>query len=218
MSQLGRGHSRVVPGCVGLASVFQDRLLDEPPRPGASAAERRRYEELVAGAGQACRCCPLRPGCLYEAVVCHDVAGYVAGTTQEQRSEIRRRLEIRVGPENLDSIAGVAAPHRPIDHDELLRLRRAHPADTLESIACRLGCSVSTVKRHLRRDRLCTGQHQQDHGPADGPHAGHNASWNAGREDASGAGKTKAAPTLTQVVVVADQVTTGASGNRGRAA
>lgn len=223
MSQLGAGESRAVPGCVGLAWVFQDRLLEDPPSAAASAAERRRYQRLAAAAGAVCRCCPLRPGCLYEAVVCHDVAGYVAGTTQDQRVEIRRRLDIRVRPENLDSIAGVAAPYRPIDQDELLRLRRAYPADTLESIARRLGCSLSTVKRHLRQARPVTGP--LDDRPADGPHASHNVSRNVGRnvsrnadrEDATGPGTTKAAPTLPQVMAVADQVTT-TSGSLGRVA
>lgn len=214
MCRMDIGDSGILPECVGLASVFQDRLLEEPPHATAPAAERRRYQELAAAAGAVCRGCPLRLNCLYEAVVCHDVAGFVAGTTQKQRLEIRRRLDIRVGSENLDSIAGVVAPNRPIDHDELLRLRRANPARTLESIARQLGCSVSTVKRHLRGAQPATGQHRQNHRPEAGPTAGHGA----GREDPPGGGKTSSAPTLTEVMAVADQVITGASGKLGCAA
>jgi hypothetical protein len=32
-------------------------------------------------------------------------------------------------------------------------LRAAHPDDSLEALAARLDCSLSTVKRHLRRAR-----------------------------------------------------------------
>ena len=35
----------------------------------------------------------------------------------------------------------------------MLRLRTQYPNDSLESLAMRLGCSLSTVKRHLRRAR-----------------------------------------------------------------
>jgi biotin operon repressor len=40
-----------------------------------------------------------------------------------------------------------------IDHNELLRMRRSNPQQSLESLAERLGCSLSTVKRHLRLAR-----------------------------------------------------------------
>jgi len=80
------------------------------------------------------------------------VAGFVAGTTARQRSEIRRRLGVSVRPEDLDSLAGVVGG-RQVDHAEVLRLRAAHPDESLEVLAGRLGCSLSTVKRHLRRER-----------------------------------------------------------------
>jgi len=41
---------------------------------------------------------------------------------------------------------------RPL-HDEIIRLRNAHPDQSLEALAHRLGCSLSTVKRHLRQER-----------------------------------------------------------------
>ena len=141
-----------LPACTRLARVFQDPLLEEPA--GAlSPAERRTYAELMATAGAACRSCPLVTDCLYRAVVEHDVAGYAAGTTARQRSEIRRRLGVTVRPEDLDTMAGVVGGHRQVDHAEVLRLRAAHPDESLETIAGRLGCSLSTVKRHLRRER-----------------------------------------------------------------
>ena len=86
-------------------------------------------------------------------MVRHDVAGFVGGTTVRQRNEIRRRLGLVVEAEDLDTLAGVVGGARQIDHDEVLRLRRANPDETLEQLAQRLGCSLSTIKRHLRRER-----------------------------------------------------------------
>ncbi len=137
--------------CVELASVFQDPLLDDPLPASAPGAVRRRQMELMSAAQTACRACPLIVDCLYRAVVDYDVAGYVAGTTPSERAQIRRRLDITVKPENFDALAGVTG--RQVNHSEVVRLRNAHPDESLEMLAHRLGCSLSTVKRHLRRER-----------------------------------------------------------------
>ncbi|MBA8793859.1 AraC-like DNA-binding protein [Friedmanniella endophytica] len=139
--------------CVTFAGLFQDRLLEEPPSNSAPAAERRRYAALVEQAAEICAACPVQARCLYTAVVEHDVAGFVGGTTPRQRAEIRKRLGVEVAPEDFDTLAGVTAPNREVDHAEVVRLRAANPQETLEQIAQRLGCSLSTVKRHLRRAR-----------------------------------------------------------------
>jgi len=141
-----------LPVCARLPQVFQHPLLEEPPTSSAPVAQRREHGALVAAAGAACGSCPLVTDCLYRAVVEHDVAGYVAGTTARQRQEIRRRLGVAVRPEDFDSLAGVVGG-RQVDHAEVLRLRAAHPDESLEVLAGRLGCSLSTVKRHLRRER-----------------------------------------------------------------
>jgi hypothetical protein len=133
--------------------VFQNPLLEEPLPSNTPAAVRHRYAVLIGQAERTCRSCPLIQDCLYAAVVEHDVAGYVGGTTPDQRARIRRSLRIRVQPEDLDTLAGVTGRHRQVDHDEVLRLRHAHPDESLETLARRLGCSLSTVKRHLRRER-----------------------------------------------------------------
>jgi transcription factor WhiB len=141
------------PACASRTEIFTDEMLESPPGASAPAEDRRRHGELVSAAQEVCFSCPVLAGCLYRAVVDHDVAGYVAGTTERQRAEIRRRLGVVVQPEDFDTLAGVAGGHRQIDHDEVLRLRRAHPDESLERLAHRLGCSLSTVKRHLRRER-----------------------------------------------------------------
>jgi hypothetical protein len=141
------------PRCVELASVFQDPLLEEPMGADAGVPARRQYQALVAQAQTACVDCPVLERCLYAAVVEHDVAGYVGGTTPAERARIRRALRVTVLPEDLDTLAGVTGGHRQIDHDEVIRLRNAHPDESLDTLAHRLGCSLSTVKRHLRRER-----------------------------------------------------------------
>jgi hypothetical protein len=141
------------PRCAELASVFQNPLLEEPMSSDAPVATRRQYQALVAQAEQTCLDCPLLARCLYAAVVDHDVAGYVGATTPAERARIRRALRVTVAAEDFDTLAGVTGGHRQVDHHEVVRLRHAHPDESLETLAHRLGCSLSTVKRHLRRER-----------------------------------------------------------------
>lgn len=138
-------------GCVQNDDLFQDVLLEDPSA-AQTATERRRQASLMRKAESLCLDCPVMIDCLYGAVVRHDVAGYCAGTSARQRQEMRRILGVQVEPENFDSFAG-ASPAHQVDHGEVLRLRRSDPTASLESIAQQLGCSLSTVKRHLRKAR-----------------------------------------------------------------
>jgi Transcription factor WhiB len=148
----------------------------------APAEVRRRHRAMVLQAQAVCGACPVVASCLFQAVVEHDVSGYVGATTPRQRTEIRRRLGVTVEPEDLDTLAGVTGRHRQIDHDEVVRLRHANPQESLETLAHRLGCSLSTVKRHLRRER--------------------------GRPSPSAAAPTR--PTMDQVLAVTAEVVGGA--------
>ena len=141
------------PECIEAAALFQHPLLEEPPAGSSPAGERRHYAMLTQKAENICSGCPLLKTCLYDAVVRYDVAGFAAATTARQRREIRDRLGITVAPEDFGTLAGVTAPHRQVDHGEVVRLRRANPHESLGALAHRLGCSLSTVKRHLRRHR-----------------------------------------------------------------
>ncbi|WP_203567909.1 WhiB family transcriptional regulator [Aestuariimicrobium ganziense] len=147
----------VTPACTEYAGLFQHRLLEDSAAAG-SVDERRQQAMMTRKAENLCLECPLMTQCLYNAVVKFDVAGYVAGTTPRQRSEMRSILGIRVQPEDFDTLAGVTTPNRQVDHDEVVRLRNANPYESLESIAQRLGCSLSTVKRHLRKARAAQEQ------------------------------------------------------------
>ena len=140
-------------GCIELAQLFQDPLLEEPLTATAPTALRHRQALLVRQAENACLACPLIDECLYRAVIEHDVAGVAGGTIAAQRMQIRRRLGITVDPEDFDTLAGVVGRNRQVDHDEVIRLLNANPHESLETLAHRLGCSLSTVKRHLRRER-----------------------------------------------------------------
>lgn len=135
--------------CVTYSNVFLHPLLDDGAAP-ASHGERREQQMLRSQADRMCTGCPLLAECLTEAVTKFDVAGYVAGTTKRQRQEIRARLGVQVDQEDLDSFAGVNSG-RQFDRYEIYRMRMANPDQPLSVIAAKIGCSVSTVKRHLRR-------------------------------------------------------------------
>lgn len=150
--------------CADHGDLFQHPLVeDEPGRP-RSAAQRKARTSLVREAAQVCAGCPVVEACLYRAVVRHDVAGFVAGTTEAQRQRIRVLLDITVRPEDLDSLAGGSAAGGQVNHAEIVRLRHQNPHMSLDTIAQRLGCSLSTVKRHLRRARAESFQPAPDAG------------------------------------------------------
>lgn len=145
--------SRPTTTCVEAPEVFLHPLLEDSLPAGAPSELRRRHAQVAGKAEAACLSCPIFKDCLYDAIVRHDVNGFVAGTTQRQRTEIRQALRVTVEPEDFDTLAGVSARNRQVDHAEVLRLRNANPHESLEMIAQRLGCSLSTVKRHLRKAR-----------------------------------------------------------------
>lgn len=135
--------------CVAYANVFLNPLLDDRSAP-TSRSERREQQMLRTQAEKMCGECPLMTRCLSDAVVRFDVSGFVAGTTRRQRQEIRARLGVTVAPEDFDAFAGVNSG-RQFDRYEIYRMRTANPDQPLSAIAAKVGCSVSTVKRHLRR-------------------------------------------------------------------
>lgn len=135
--------------CVQAGEIFQHPLVEEPPTGRHELAQR-----LADRAVALCESCPLMEQCLYNAVVEHDVAGVAGGTTGPQRTRIRRLLGLRVDREDLSDFAGTTREGGRLTHADVTRARRADPDATLEIIAERLGCSLSTVKRHLRQARL----------------------------------------------------------------
>ena len=135
--------------CVRYRNVFLHPLLDDGVTPD-SRSERREQAMVRAQAETMCAHCPRLAACLTDAVTKFDVAGFVAGTTRRQRQEIRARLAVEVAPEDFDSAVGVKSG-RQYDPHEIYRLRAAHPDLPLVVIASRIGCSVSTIKRHLRK-------------------------------------------------------------------
>ena len=144
--------------CIDDPALFQRELL-EGPAPSRGDAERQRQAVLLtARAAAACADCPLFKTCLYDAVVKHDVAGFVAGTTEAQRTQIRAALGVKVEAEDFDTLAGVIRGARQLNQEEVLRLRQANPHESLEVLAMRLGCSLSTIKRHMRRARNAAGE------------------------------------------------------------
>ncbi|MGH3447113.1 MAG: sigma factor-like helix-turn-helix DNA-binding protein, partial [Nocardioidaceae bacterium] len=140
--------------CATNVDLFLSPMLEEPPvRSKVSRQTWREYETLVAQARGECSSCPLLDDCLYKAVAQADVAGYVGCTTPKERKAIRKHLGVEVSAEDLDAYTGVRDSRQPVDHDSVLRMRSQYPDESLDKLAERLGCSLSTVKRHMRRAR-----------------------------------------------------------------
>ena len=135
--------------CMTYTNVFLNPLLDDT-QPASKQSNRREQAMLRAQADKLCASCPIQAQCLTDAITKFDVNGFVAGTTKRQRQEIRSRLGVVVTEDDFDTYAGVNSG-RQFDRNEIHRLRIANPNEPLSAIAARVGCSVSTVKRHLRR-------------------------------------------------------------------
>lgn len=134
--------------------LYLHPLLEEPPVQYRTDKETwQAYQRLVDRAREACAGCPLLVECLYKAVVQRDISGYVGCTTPKERNRIRQKLGVKVEPEDFDAASGARGTRRPVDPDEVIRARAAYPDDSLDALARRLDCSLSTVKRHLRKAR-----------------------------------------------------------------
>lgn len=150
------------PACAVDPDLYLHPLLEAPPsRSRVPKAVWDEYRALLGRVRDACAACPLFVDCLYSAVAQVDVAGYVGCTTPPERRRIRALLDISIAPENLDAVAGVRGERRPVDHDAVVAMRSAYPDESLEQIAVRLECSLSTVKRHMRRARRSSEEPQR---------------------------------------------------------
>jgi hypothetical protein len=153
--------------CATDIGLYLHPLLEEPPVKSTAPKETwQEYERLVTSARSSCSTCPLLADCMYKAVVQTDVSGYVGCTTPKERVAIRKLLDVKVETEDFDSFAGARGSRQPVDHEDVLRMRAQHPDESLETLASRLGCSLSTVKRHLRRARREADQPQDSAGDA----------------------------------------------------
>jgi hypothetical protein len=151
------------PPCVSEPEIYED-LNSSPARHDITAAEWELLAARRAAAHRQCAGCSLMVDCLYRAVVEVDVSGFAACTTETDRQVIRRQLGIVIqqpatGPYGAPRVGG-----GPVSHEAVTTLRQAYPKDTCNQLAERLGCSTSTVKRHLRRARE---QKLDKAGPAD---------------------------------------------------
>ena len=147
------------PACACEPELYLDPLLESPPsRSRVTKAVWVDYRDRLSRVREACAACHLFVDCLYSAVAQVDVEGYVGCTTPAERRRIRTLLGVSVQPEDLDAAAGVRGERRPVDHDAVLAMRNAYPNESLEQLATRLECSLSTVKRHLRRERRGEGE------------------------------------------------------------
>jgi hypothetical protein len=140
----------VLPACADAPEQFLDEQLQTAP---STAAEEHRLAAARVKVQRACAACPLMIDCLYRAVVEVDVSGFVACTTEAERARMRRSLGIDIAPAPLQSFGAPRVGGGPVNHEAVLAMRQTHPKDTCQQLAERLGCSMSTIKRHLRRER-----------------------------------------------------------------
>ncbi len=146
--------TRTTPACVAAAQVFRSPLLEEPLPSSASGAQR---QARASPRRQGRRV--VRPGARSSPRACTKRSSRTTCTGSSPAPppvSVRRSApscDVTVEPEDFDTLAGVTAPNRQVDHTEVVRLRNANPTESLKAIAQRLGCSLSTVKRHLRRAR-----------------------------------------------------------------
>lgn len=148
-------HSDTALPCAARPDLYLDERLTEPPlRHEFSASEWDSLTTQLATARKNCAGCPALFDCLYRAVVEVDVFGYAACTTPADRSRIRSMLGIEVLSPMVDAALALRSGKGPVDHETVMIVRRAHPEETFSQIAERLDCSLSTVKRHMRRARL----------------------------------------------------------------
>lgn len=142
------------PPCAHVPEVYQDELLHSPPERAEITADE--WDQLAvkrASAHRQCAGCPLMVDCLYRAVVEVDVSGFVACTTESDRLRIRQQLGIEVQQPASTPFGVPRVGGGPLSHDSVMAARQAYPKDTCHQLAERLGCSTSTIKRHLRRAR-----------------------------------------------------------------
>lgn len=142
-----------LPPCAMSPAMYQDEILLSPPaRRDVTVEQWRDYLAKRAAAHRRCAGCDVLADCLYRSVVDVDVLGFVACTSEAERRTMRRELGIEVrfdsSPYGTARVGG-----GPVDHAEVIGARKAHPDETCRELAQRLGCSTSTVKRHLRQER-----------------------------------------------------------------
>ncbi len=143
----------ILPPCADAPEAYLDDALQATSGTTLSAAERDELNATRATIHRQCAGCPLLVDCLYRAVVEVDVSGYAACTTESERVLIRERLGIEVVRSTLTPYGAPRVGGGPVSHEAVLTSRQTYPKDTCQQLAERLGCSTSTIKRHLRRER-----------------------------------------------------------------
>ena len=137
-----------IPACAKSPEDFLPYdLSDEGP------GDLRHQQSRLEAAHRQCAACPLFVECLYRSVVEVDVSGYVACTTEDERRAMRDMLGVEIGQPAPGVIGAPRVGAGPVDHESVVAMRQAYPNDTCHQLAERLGCSTSTIKRHLRRER-----------------------------------------------------------------
>ncbi|MFJ3581226.1 WhiB family transcriptional regulator [Streptomyces sp. NPDC090127] len=136
--------------CHRRPDIFRHPLLENPPLAAAELPlQGRRAQALAHAARQLCASCPLRQECLRDAVLRPDPGGYLAGTTEQDRRLIRRRL-------------GIGTPQGDLTAPADLRHRSAELTAVLDAFA----------PRHAARPAHWDAGHEAGHGERPTPRTG----------------------------------------------
>lgn len=143
-----------LPPCAEAPQMYQDEdLLSPPSRREVTANQWRVFQAKQALAHRRCAGCPVLAECLFHAVVEVDVSGFVACTSEADRRRMRRNLGLSPQLSATSNYGTSRVGGGPVSHEAVMAARRAYPDDTCRQLADRLGCSTSTIKRHLRKAR-----------------------------------------------------------------
>jgi len=126
--------------------------IDTPAYLGGRHADRQ-HTEYVDAARSLCHACPAFDDCLNRALTGKPVDGFVAGTNEEHRHQLRSILNIAEQREgDLSRAAGLAEQARgKVDDDVLYDAIRTNPDATNAALGRIVGCDPHTIARARRR-------------------------------------------------------------------
>lgn len=128
--------------------------LDPDATPPASPQGKARLDMVRRTASELCQSrCPRFEQCLRDAVFGQPVAGFVAGTTEDQRDQLRSILQVESEPvANIGRLAG-AADGVGVNAAQVMHLISTYPKATNSELGRLANCDPHTIARYRRTGR-----------------------------------------------------------------
>lgn len=142
--------------CSANPTLYLDVLAD-PPTADDSPQVHEAYAEGLETGRNLCEACPVWSSCLKGALEGPaTVEGFIAGTTSEERQELRAALNVTAREVHVHQFVEGKQERRHgqiVDHAYIWALHDAMPDARRAEIAAMAQCSEATVKRVLARAR-----------------------------------------------------------------